>query len=186
MIDELESELKDKLNRAVSHFEQELKKIRSGRAHPSLLDSVEVEIYSQKQPISHIARVLSSDARTLTITPYDPSSLSAITKAIRDDQSLGLNPVDDGKVIHVPIPDMTTERREQAVRLLSTKAEDCRVALRSARHDILDQSKKLAKAGDVSEDEAKRLDQLVTRELESANRKIDELTATKEAELKTI
>lgn len=186
MNNELENELKANIEQSLNHLSEELKKLRSGRATPAMLDNVMIEVYSQKQPIQHIARVLATDARSLAITPYDPSQVAAISKAIRDDQSLGLNPVDDGKVIRLNLPDMTSERREQIVKQVHAKAEDCRVVLRNARHAVLERAKQSQKNGEMSEDDFKRFEQSVTKLLDEAQARIDSETKAKEAELRTI
>jgi ribosome recycling factor len=96
---------------AVAHFEDELKKVRTGRAHPSMLDSVLVEAYGQRMPLNQVANVTAPEAQLLTVTPFDPSNIQIIAAGIRQDQALGLNPSDDGRVIRVPIPPLTEERR---------------------------------------------------------------------------
>lgn len=185
-MDDLQKTLTARLGQALDHLESELKKVRSGRASPSLVDGVMVEVYGQQQPLPHIARVLASDARSLSITPYDPSTLVAIAKAIRDEQSLGLNPVDDGKIIRIAIPDMTTERREQLAKLLHSKAEETRVALRNVRHEVLDEARVQQKARALSEDDFKRFDQEVTKQLDGANLRVEQLVQAKEQEIMTV
>lgn len=186
MLPTLSSQLQDRLDKATSHLGDELKKIRGGRAHPGVLEGVSVETYGQRSSLIHIARVLASDARTLTVTPYDASTLPAISKAIREDQSLGLNPMDDGKVVRVAMPEMTTERREQIMKLVSAKAEECRIAIRAVRHDLLEEAKTGQKSGDITEDEYKRFEQEVTKALETRSKAIDELVRSKEQEVMTV
>lgn len=183
---ELQSSLKSKINLALSHLSEELKKLRSGRANPAMLDAVMVEVYGQKQPIAHVARVMASDARSLVVTPYDPSQLAVIAAAIREDQSLGINPVDDGRVIRLNLPEMTSERREQIVKQAHIKAEECRVSLRNARHEILDQAKQAQKSSEMSEDDYKRFEQIVTKELDAAQTQIENQIKAKEEELRTV
>jgi ribosome recycling factor len=186
MIPTLISQLQGKITKATTHLEEELKKIRGGRAHPGVLEGVQVETYGQRTPLTHIARILASDARTLTVTPYDTSTLSTIAKAIREDQSLGLNPMDDGKVIRVSMPEMTTERRQQIMKLVSTKAEECRITLRTIRHDLLEDAKAGQKNGEITEDELKRFEQDVTKALEIAQQSINEQVKVKEQEVMTV
>jgi ribosome recycling factor len=186
MLPTLSTQLRDKLAKALAYLSEELKKIRGGRAHPGILDGLLVENYGQKTPLMHVARVLASDARTLTITPYDSSTLPAITKAIREDQALGLNPMDDGKVVRITMPEMTTERREQILKLVSTKAEECRIAIRATRHDLLEDAKAGQKSGEITEDEFKRFDQEVTKAMDGAQKSIDEQVKAKETEVMTV
>jgi ribosome recycling factor len=186
MLPTLSAQLRDKLDKALAHLGDELKKIRSGRAHPGILGGLMIETYGQKAPLMHSARILASDARTLTITPYDASTLPAIAKAIREDQALGLNPMDDGKVIRVTMPEMNTERREQIMKLVSTKAEECRITLRAIRHDLLEDAKAGQKSGEITEDELKRFDQDVAKALEGAQQSINEQVKAKEQEVMTV
>jgi len=106
----------------VAHFEEELKKVRTGRAHPSMLDSVLVEAYGQRMPLNQLANITAPEAQILTVTPFDPSNIQVIAAAIRADQSLGLNPSDDGRLVRVPIPALTEERRHQLVKQTSEKS----------------------------------------------------------------
>lgn len=185
-MDSLKKELEEKLQKAIDYLSDEMKKVRSGRAHASLLDGVVVEAYGQTSPLPHIARVLASDARTITVTPYDSSTLAGITKAIRDDKSLGLNPVDDGKIIRVPIPEMTTERREQLLKLVGEKAEECRIAFRSARHDVLEKARSMEKNSEASQDDLKRLEHDMTAALDNFQSMIDDIVKNKEQEIMTV
>ena len=106
----------DRFAGAVSHFEDELKEVRTGRAHPSMLDGIQVEAYGQKMPLNQVANVVAPEPQMVTVTPFDPTNLQAISAAIRADQSLGLNPSDDGRLVRVPIPPLTEERRKQIVK----------------------------------------------------------------------
>ena len=106
-------EVRNKLTGVEKHFQEELKKLRTGRAHPSILDGLQVKVYGSTMSLIQIAGVTAPEAQLLQITPFDPSSITAISEAIRNDQSLGLNPMDDGRVVRVPIPPLTTERRHK-------------------------------------------------------------------------
>ena len=135
----------DKFKAQIAHFEQELKKLRTGRAHASMLDGVMVVAYGTPMPIIQVGTVSAPEAQLLQITPFDPSNIQAIASAIRDNPSLGMNPSDDGRVVRIPIPALTTERRQQIVKQLGEKIEDSMIALRQVRHDALakvDQAKK--------------------------------------------
>jgi len=131
------NETKTKFETAVTHFQDELKKIRTGRASAAMLDGVMVEAYGVPTPLIQVASIGTPEAQLLQVTPFDPSNLQAITTAIRDNQNLGLNPVDDGRVIRVPIPPLTEERRREIAKQLSGKVEDTMIRLRNARHEAL-------------------------------------------------
>ncbi|HBO64465.1 TPA: ribosome recycling factor, partial [Candidatus Saccharibacteria bacterium] len=132
----------DRFQGAVSHFEDELKKVRTGRAHPSMLDGIQVEAYGQKMPLNQVANVVAPEPQMVTVTPFDPTNLQAISAAIRADQSLGLNPSDDGRLVRVPIPPLTEERRKQIVKQTSEKVEDAKIALRNVRQDAFKEIKR--------------------------------------------
>jgi ribosome recycling factor len=151
-----------KMEEVVSRFLDEMKKVRTGRAHPDMLAGIKVEAYGQFMPLNQVANVTAADATLLVITPFDPSTIQAISAAIRADQSLGLNPADDGRVIRVPIPALTEERRKEIVKNASTKVENAKVALRNIREDA---RKAVKIATEMSEDIKKR-----------AEKEIDDLT----------
>lgn len=175
-----------KCNQAIAHFDEELKKVRTGRAHPSMLDSVRVEVYGSPMPLNQIANVTAAEAQMLQITPFDPSNIQAIANAIRNDQSLGLNPSDDGRVIRVPIPSLTEERRRALVKQASEKVEDTKIALRNIRQDVLKEVKKAKDDKQISEDDQKRIEKSVDTEMHDFNSKIDSIFTAKEKEILTI
>lgn len=172
-----------RMQQALDHFETELKKIRTGRAHPSMLDSVVVDAYGQKMPLNQVGNVIVADAQLLQITPFDPNNLQAIVVAIRDNQSLGLNPSDDGRLVRVPIPALTTERRQQMVKQLGEKVEDCRITLRNIRHDALKDAKAMKDNKDISEDEYKRIEKTLEGAMNEIQAKLDAAAKTKEQEI---
>jgi ribosome recycling factor len=171
---------------AVSHFEEDLKKVRTGRAHPTMLDSVQIEVYGQKMPLNQVANVTAPEAQLLTITPFDPSNIQAISAAIRGDQALGLNPSDDGRLVRVPIPPLTEERRKQIVKQTSEKVEDAKIALRNVRQDALKEAKRLKDAKEISEDDMKRAEKQVDDSMAQFNGQIDTIFKDKEKEILTI
>lgn len=176
----------DRFTAAVAHFEDELKKVRTGRAHPSMLDSVQVEAYGQKMPLNQVANVMAPEAQLLTVTPFDPSNLQAVAAAIRADQSLGLNPSDDGRLVRVPIPPLTEERRKQIVKQTSEKVEEARIALRNIRQDAQKEAKRLKDAKEISEDDQKRAEKSIDDMMATFNGKIDSAFKDKEKELLTL
>lgn len=171
---------------AVVHFEEELKKVRTGRAHPGMLDSVTVEAYGQKMPLNQVANVTAPEAQMILVSPFDPSNVQAIVGAIRNDQSLGLNPSDDGRVIRVPIPALTEERRQQIVKQTGEKVEDAKIALRNIRQDALKDAKRLKDDKQLSEDDVKRIEKGIDDDIQQYNAKIDEIFKAKEKEILTI
>ncbi len=150
------------MQEALDRFNDEMKKVRTGRAHPDMLSGIKVEAYGQFMPLNQVANVTAADGTLLVITPFDPGTIQAIASAIRADQALGLNPADDGRVIRVPIPPLTEERRKEIVKTASAKVEQAKVALRNVREDA---RKGLKVAEELSEDVKKR-----------AEKEIDELT----------
>jgi len=176
----------DRFTAAVAHFEDELKKVRTGRAHPSMLDSIHTEVYGQKMPLNQVANVMAPEPQMLTVTPFDPSNLQAIVSAIRADQSLGLNPSDDGRLIRVPIPALTEERRKHIVKQTSEKVEEARIALRNIRQDALKEAKRLKDAKEISEDDQKRGEKAIEDFMAVFNAKIDTAFKDKEKEILTL
>lgn len=151
-----------KMEGVIERFKDEMKKVRTGRAHPDMLAGIKVEAYGQFMPLNQVANVTAADATLLVVTPFDPGTIQAISTAIRADQALGLNPADDGRVVRVPIPPLTEERRKEIVKTASSKVEDAKVALRNLREDA---RKEIKAAADLGEDIKKR-----------AEKEIDDLT----------
>lgn len=176
----------EKFSAVVAHFEDELKKVRTGRAHPSMLDSVLVEAYGQKMPLNQVANVSAPEPQLLTITPFDPSTIQVIAAGIRQDQSLGLNPSDDGRVIRVPIPPLTEERRKLLVKQTSEKVEEARIALRNVRQDALKDAKRKKDAKELSEDDLKGVEKTIDASIAAFNGKLDAAFKDKEKDILTL
>jgi ribosome recycling factor len=174
------------MKQALSHFEEEIKKLRTGRAHPSMVSNVQAEVYGSRMPLNQLATVTVPEPQLLQISPFDPSNLQAIVTAIRNDQSLGFNPTDDGRVIRVPVPALTTERRQQIVKLLSEKVEECRIALRNARHDALKDAKQAEKDKQISQDDYSRIEKIMDDTTNKVQRDLDERSKAKETEIMTV
>lgn len=177
---------KSKFAQAVEHFQEELKKVRTGRAHPSMLDGVMVEAYGTPMPLIQVGSVTAPEAQQLQITPYDPGNVQAVANAIRNNPSLDMNPSDDGKVVRVPIPPLNEERRRDYVKVVGTKMEDCMVSLRNIRHDakkVIDQAKKNKEIGD---DEAVRLEKQVDEAMAAAKSDAEAAAKVKESEIMTV
>jgi ribosome recycling factor len=175
-----------RMQQALQHFEDELKKIRTGRANPGMLDGIMAEAYGQKMPLIQVATITVPEPQLLQLTPFDPSNLQAIAAAIRDDQTLGLNPSDDGRVVRVPIPSLTTERRQQIAKQLGEKVEDCRIVLRNVRHDALKVAKAKKDSKELSEDDVKRIEKALDDDIRTFQAKLDTIAKAKEQEIMTI
>ena len=159
-----------KMEEVVERFKDEMKKVRTGRAHPDMLSGIKVEAYGQFMPLNQVANVTAADATLLVITPFDPSTIQAIASAIRADQTLGLNPADDGRVIRVPIPALTEERRKEIGKTASAKVENAKVALRNVREDA---RKAVKIAAELSEDVKKRAEKEIDELTKEFNDKVD-------------
>lgn len=174
--------VKTKMTAVVDRFKEELKKVRTGRAHPDMLANVKAEVYGQMSPLNQIANITVQGATMLLITPYDAANIANISAAIRADQTLGLNPADDGRVIRVPIPPLTEERRKEIVKTTSSKVEEAKIALRKIRDD----ARKDIKGAELAEDAKKRAEKEVDDIIKEFNTEIDKKFAEKEADIMTI
>ncbi len=176
------SEYEVAMKNAVARFENELKKIRTGRAHPDMLSTIKVEAYGEFMPLNQVASVTSADATMLLVTPFDPANIQNIAKAIREDQALGLNPSDDGHVVRVPVPPLTEERRKEIVKTASSKVEEAKVAVRNVRED----ARKELKNAELPEDVKKRAEKDIDELTKKFTEKIDILFKDKSAEIMAI
>jgi ribosome recycling factor len=172
-----------KLLTATSHFQDELKKIRTGRAHPGMLEGVMITAYGTQMPLNQAATVSAPEGQLLQITPFDPSNLQAIVSGIRDNQSLGLNPTDDGRVVRVPIPLLTEERRRDLTKVVGQKQEECMISLRNVRHEAINLLDGAKKDKIVGEDEAKRLEHQVDEAMNKARSEVETAAKAKEQEI---
>lgn len=184
MFDTDEYELR--MTGALEHFENELGKIRTGRAHPGMLNGIKVEAYGVETPLNQVANITAPEAQLLQITPFDPSNIQKIAAAIRNDQSLGLNPSDDGRVVRIPIPALTEERRRQLVKQASEKGEDARIAMRNIRQDGLKDAKRKKDAKELSEDEMKMVEKAFDQLMSDYQSKIEAALKTKEKDILTL
>lgn len=176
----------DKMKQAVEFFNEDIKKVRTGRAHPSMLDGVMVMAYGTPMPLIQVGNVTTPEAQLLQITPFDPNNIQAIASAIRDNPTLGLNPSDDGRVVRVPIPALNEERRREYVKVLNGKIEDAMVRLRGVRHDAMDAIGKAKKDKEIGEDDAKRLEKQIDELMNKARTDIETAAKAKEAEIMTV
>lgn len=173
----------EKFNHAITHFEEELKKVRTGRAHPGQLDGIKAEVYGVMMPLNQVANITAPEAQMLQITPFDANNIPAISAAIRLDQSLGFNPSDDGHTIRVPVPALTEERRKILVKQTSEKVEEARIVLRNIRQDALKEAKRKKESKELSENDYKRIEKDIDSNMASANSKIDEIFLLKERDI---
>ena len=173
---------KKSMAEVVEKFKEELKKVRTGRAHPDMLAGIKVEAYGQWMPLNQVANVTVSGATMLLVTPYDPSTIPAISNAIRSDSSLGLNPSDDGRVVRVPIPPLTEERLKDIVKTASKSVEDAKVKIRNVRED----ARKAIKSAEFPEDAKKRAEKSVDDLTKEFSTLIDTEFKQKEKEILTI
>ncbi len=180
------TDAKQKFDKAVEHFQDELKKVRTGRASAAMLDGITVEAYGTPMPLIQVATISAPEPQLIQVSPFDPSNLQAIVAAIRDNQGLGLNPTDDGCIIRVPVPPLTTERRAEIAKQLGAKVEECMIRLRNARHEALKQAEQAKKDKQLGEDEYARLQKQVDDSMQANKSRVDVLSKAKETEIMTI
>ncbi len=177
------SSVESKMQKALLFFGEELAQIRGGRAQVGLVDGLRVEVYGQEMLLKTIATVSTPDARTIMIQPWDKSNMPAIEKAIREQPSLGLNPSNDGNVVRLNVPTLTEERRAELAKSLNAKLEECNIALRSARHDGMDEAKKKKNNKELTEDDMYALEQRLNKLIEKSQAEAHTLLAAKQKEI---
>ena len=173
----------NKFEQAVAHFQDTLKSLRTGRANAALLDGVMVEAYGTPMPINQVATVSAPESQLLQITPFDPNNLQAIVTAIRDNHNLGLNPTDDGRIVRVPIPALTEERRLELAKQVGGRQEECMVSLRNIRHDAMNAVDRAKKDKAIGEDDAKRYEKQVDDAMNKARAHAEAAASAKEQEI---
>jgi ribosome recycling factor len=180
------SSSQSKLSQAVDHFKDNLKTLRTGRANSAMLDGVTVEVYGTQLPLNQAATISVPETQMIQITPYDPNNLQAISDAIRNNQSLGLNPSDDGRVVRVPIPPLNEERRRELTRQVGQKQEESMISLRNIRHDAMDSIDRAKKDKEIGEDEANRLASQLEDAMNNSRKDIEVAAKSKETEIMTV
>lgn len=181
----LETQIKqaeDKMHKAVEFTREELAVLRTGRASPKMLEKIEVDYYGTKTPLNQLAGISVPEARLLVVTPYDKNSISAIEKAIQS-SDIGITPGNDGTVIRLAVPPLTEERRKDLTKIAKERAEEGRVAIRNVRRHSKDEMERLQKAGEVSEDDLKRIEKELQKLTDRFIAEVEELVANKEKEL---
>ena len=181
-IDEFVQDATRRMDKSVESAHHELTTLRAGRASVSLLDRIQVDYYGTKTPLNQLATLNAPEPRLLTIQPFDPSSLQAIERAIQE-SDLGLTPSNDGKIIRLPIPQLTEERRKELVKVARQMAEEGRVAVRNVRRDVMHHLKELVDKGEVGSDEEHRAEERVQKLTDEHTHKIDGLLKRKEEEI---
>jgi ribosome recycling factor len=182
MIEDLLDDAKRRMDKSVDATANEFNTIRTGRASAALLDRVKVDYYGTETPLNQLATINVPEARLLTIQPYDPGSIKGIERAIQESE-LGLTPANDGKIIRLPIPQLTEERRKELVKVVRHLAEEGRVAVRNVRRDVMHHLKDLVRDGDVGDDEERRAEERAQKLTDEHTGKIDELLKRKEEEI---
>ncbi|AXH64832.1 ribosome recycling factor [Providencia huaxiensis] len=182
MINEIQKDAQDRMEKSLEAFKNQISKVRTGRASPSLLDGITVEYYGSATPLRQLANVTVEDSRTLAISVFDRSMSPAIEKAIMA-SDLGLNPSSAGTVIRVPLPPLTEERRKDLIKVVRGEAEQGRIAVRNVRRDANDKVKALLKDKEISEDDERRSQDDIQKLTDNFIKKVDESLAQKEAEL---
>jgi ribosome recycling factor len=182
MIDDLLSDATRRMDKSVESARERFNTVRTGRASPALLDRVHVDYYGQATPLRQLATVNAPEPRMLTIQPFDPSSVKSIEKAIQE-SDLGLNPSNDGKLIRLPIPQLTEERRKELVRLVRQLAEEGRTAVRNVRRDVMHHLKELVDEGEVGADEEHRAEDRLQKITDEHVKRLDDLLKHKEEEI---
>ena len=182
MIDELLADAKERMQKSVEATRNELATVRTGRASPHLLDRLSIDYYGAQTPLKQLAQVAATDARMLTVTPYDKSSISTIEKAVME-SDLGLTPSNDGNVIRLQIPELTEERRKELAKVVHGVAEQGRVAVRNIRRDVMHDLRELKKEGEAGSDEEHHGETELQKHTDSAIGEIDSLLKGKEEEI---
>lgn len=182
MIDEVLQDLDSATKKARDALKRELSKLRTGRAHPAMLDGIRIDYYGQPTPIAQMATVSVPEPRMLVVKPWEKSQAQAIDKAIREGD-LGLNPQLDGEVIRVPVPPLSEERRKDLVKIAKKSGEDCKVSIRKARHDANDMLAEMKQSGDASEDDVERAKKKVDESVAAAGQEVDAIVQAKEKEI---
>lgn len=182
MIENFIGDATQRMDKSVDATHDHFNSVRTGRAAPALLDRITIDYYGTPTPLKNLATINAPEPRLLTIQPFDPSSIKAIEKAIQE-SDLGLTPSNDGKVVRLPIPQLTEERRKELVKLVRHMAEEGRVAVRNVRRDAIKHLEELVRKGDVGDDDERAAESRVQKLTDEHTAKIDELLKRKEAEI---
>lgn len=173
----------DRFAKTIEYFREELKKVRTGRAHPDMLAGVVVEVYGTKMPLNQVASITAPEPQQLLVTPFDPQNIGNIATNISNDPTLGLNPSDDGRVIRIPIPALTEDRRKEIVKQLNQKVEAAKIQLRQIREEARKSFKTGVNSKIISENDQKQLEKGIDDSVSKSSAEIDKFAKEKEAEI---
>jgi len=176
---------KEKMNKSIELFTKELSSLRTGRANASMLDLIKVDVYGQKMPINQLATISVPEPRTINVQVWDINNITLIDSAIRKSE-LGLNPMIDGQLMRLPIPDLNEERRSELSKIIKSMGEKCKISIRNIRREANDELKKLLKAKDISEDEEKKFEKTIQNITDTNIKSIEEKVISKEKEIMKI
>lgn len=182
MINEILNDAKSRMDKSIASLKTELSKLRTGRAHPSLLEHIKVNYYGTETPLNQVANIAVESARSLTITPWEKNMVAPIEKAVMT-SDLGLNPATSGNVIRVPLPPLTEERRKELARVVRDEAEKARVAIRNIRREANGDCKELLKGKEISEDDERKAESSIQQLTDSHIKIVDSIAAEKETDL---
>jgi ribosome recycling factor len=182
MLDDIKKDAATRMGKCVENFQADLKKLRTGRAHPSLIENMKVDYYGTDTPLKQVANISVEDARTLVVSPWEKSMVQAIEKAVHK-SDLGLNPISAGTVIRIPLPPLTEERRRDILKVVRADAENARVAVRNVRRDAMAEIKEALKEKLISQDDERRGAEEIQKITDKAVADIDQVLATKEKEI---
>ncbi len=182
MLDEIQKDAQDRMNKTIAILEEGFSKIRAGRAHPSLLEQIQVEYYGSMVPISQVSNIVAEDSRTLKVTPWEKEMVAVIEKAILT-SDLGLNPQTMGQVMRIPLPPLTEERRRNLVKVVKEEAEQAKIAIRNIRRDANSDFKDLLKEKEISEDEERKAEENIQKITDDHIKSVDDKLHHKEGSL---
>ncbi|MBI5544418.1 MAG: ribosome recycling factor [Deltaproteobacteria bacterium] len=182
IIDDVANDLKGRIDKTLDDLKKEFARVRTGRANLAILDGVRVDYYGAPTPLNGVANMTVADPRLIIVRPWDKKTLPAIEKAIRE-ANIGINPMNDGDIIRLPIPQLTEERRRDIVKQCKTKGEDHKIAIRNERRDANEMLKEYQKDGEITEDELKKGVERVQKEVDTGITKVDEIVSKKEKEV---
>ena len=185
MIDELKADAETRMGKSVASLQNDLTKLRTGRAHTSLLDHITVEYYGSEVPLSQVANVSVLDSRTLSVSPWEKPMVQAIEKAIMN-SNMGLNPATTGELIRIPLPPLTEERRKDMIKVVRAEGEGAKVAIRNIRRDVLSDIKSLLKDKEITEDDDRQAHDDVQKITDKYVKQVDDALAVKEKDLMEI
>jgi len=184
-IADIRKQATDKMGKSIETLKHDLAKIRTGRAHTGLIDHIKVDYYGSEVPLNQVANVTLSDARTISIQPFEKKMVQVVEKAIRD-SDLGVNPATSGDVVRVPMPPLTEERRRELTKIVKHEGENAKVAVRNIRRDAINHLKELLKNGEVGEDQEKRAQDEIQKMTDKSIADIDKLVAEKEKDVMSV